>query len=238
MQLIVPAVLVPLLKYGFLTNYQTGMVLLLSVPIVTIFTIFILQKWLNHDLNMGWRPLNSVIPIFSLILLVFLYIIQNTLDISFINSLVSGQLRFIKPHFAIPDDFYSIASFIIMVFMAPILEEVLYRRIIFEKLMEQYGAWTSIVITSFLFALMHLDFHGILAYLVIAFVYTYIYYVTRNIWLNIFIHFIFNLISNFTRIKEYSIDDTFFEIGIIIYIASLIGLGLMLKGFKSITEKK
>ena len=156
---------------------------------------------------------------------------------TFLDSLNKGYLRILAPHLEISHGLYTKIKFVIMVFIAPFLEEVLYRKIMLEELLRRYGPTIGITVTSVLFAVMHMDLHGIWAYLLAAFALTYVYYHTRNIWFNVFLHFLFNLIARFTRIGEYLFDSSFFGTGVLLYMLSLVGTIFVLLKFKSLASK-
>lgn len=76
---------------------------------------------------------------------------------------------------------------------APIIEEVIFRGIMLGGLLNRYSPKVAILLSSFLFALMHGNLHqGINAFLLGTLI-AYVYYKTKSIYLAIFCHFINNV---------------------------------------------
>ncbi len=86
----------------------------------------------------------------------------------------------------------NVASFMTVAIMAPIMEELLFRKIIFEGYQNNYSLKKAIFMSAFMFALFHLNpWQGIGAF--VAGVYlAYIFYKTGDIVLCMFVHFVNN----------------------------------------------
>tara|TARA_Y100001972_G_scaffold126338_1_gene179839 strand:+ start:1885 stop:2679 length:795 start_codon:yes stop_codon:yes gene_type:complete len=86
----------------------------------------------------------------------------------------------------------NMASFMTVAIMAPIMEELLFRKIIFEGYQNNYSLKKAIFMSAFMFALFHLNpWQGIGAF--VAGVYlAYIFYKTGDIVLCMFVHFVNN----------------------------------------------
>ena len=113
---------------------------------------------------------------------------------------------------------------ILMVLVAPIQEEVFYRLLLFRKLQESYSVVVSIVITSFIFAVVHWNLPGLFAYFTIGAVFTYLYYLTGNIWINIMVHAIYNLLAGFTVFEVLDTSHLLYIVAIALYILSAYGI--------------
>lgn len=220
---------------NFFSYNQEGVILLVSFQLIFFLGIFCTTKWLGINLRLKWISCSASVIINVFFLSLFLFVLQMAIDKSFLDSLAQGQLRFLKFNFTVSDDFYGVTAIIISIFFAPILEEVLYRRIIFRKLLESYNLTISIIITSVLFAVMHLSLEGLLAYFFIGLVFTYLYHLTKILWLNVLAHSLYNIMSNFTKIETYHPNDSLYFIGILIYITSAIGIFIALKKIKDLT---
>ena len=93
-----------------------------------------------------------------------------------------------------------IPSFITLCILAPVLEELLFRGIIFRRLMEYRGFVYAAVFSAVLFGLVHLDvFTGICAFL-IGVIMAIIYRHTGNLFVSMAFHFGFNFYSIITQI--------------------------------------
>jgi membrane protease YdiL (CAAX protease family) len=81
----------------------------------------------------------------------------------------------------------------------PILEEIIFRKIIYGSL-QRYKTQFSILaatISSLLFATMHMSAIGFLGYFAIGMIFCYYYHSTRNIYTTIIAHMTFNFLSVF-----------------------------------------
>jgi len=74
----------------------------------------------------------------------------------------------------------------------PILEEIIFRRVIFGSLVQVYGFWISAIVSGIIFAAVHLDFSHILLYTVCGLVFAYIYHQTKRLLASIIAHILLN----------------------------------------------
>ena len=160
----------------------------------------------------------------SVLLAVFVFILQMALDWSFIQNLLAGHIKFLKFNSILDQGFAGYVQIISMVLVAPIQEEVFLRRLLFRKLLESYSTVVSIVITSFIFAVVHWSLPGLFAYFIIGVVFTYLYYLTGNIWINIMVHTIYNLLAGFTVFKVLDPSHLLYIVAIALYILSAYGI--------------
>lgn len=80
------------------------------------------------------------------------------------------------------------------ILFAPIMEEVVFRKILFGTFLQKHGFFTSAFLNSFLFAIIHFDFKHLLVYLVMGFTFSFIYYKTKRIVVPIAAHSLMNAI--------------------------------------------
>jgi membrane protease YdiL (CAAX protease family) len=106
-------------------------------------------------------------------------------------------------------------SFLLMVISAPILEELIFRGIILDGLLNKYSPLKSILISSFLFGLVHLNPWQFITGFIIGIFSGWIFYKTRSLSLAIIIHasanlsgFLLRIIAN---IDSSSMDETLVE---------------------------
>jgi membrane protease YdiL (CAAX protease family) len=78
---------------------------------------------------------------------------------------------------------------------APILEELIFRGIILDGLLKKYSALKSILISSLLFGLIHLNPSQLVVGLIMGIFTGWIYYKTRMLTLSFLIHSVYNLAS-------------------------------------------
>jgi uncharacterized protein len=88
-----------------------------------------------------------------------------------------------------------IYSFIAIVIAAPILEELIFRGIILNGLLKKYSPLKSILISSILFGVIHLNPWQFIGAFVIGVFSGWVYYKTRKLTLSILIHFANNLFA-------------------------------------------
>ncbi|WP_036064018.1 CPBP family intramembrane glutamic endopeptidase [Listeria grandensis] len=79
--------------------------------------------------------------------------------------------------------------------LAPILEEIVFRKIIFGGLASRMNIHVAAVISSVFFGLMHMDLSFLLVYVVIALILCYIYTKTKRIAVPIAAHMLMNGIA-------------------------------------------
>lgn len=86
-----------------------------------------------------------------------------------------------------------------IIFVAPFVEEILFRGFLYPALNRYTGVYPAIIITSVLFTLAHYtqlkdDFLFIVIIFVLSFIITYIRAKTGSTWLAIIMHYVYNLI--------------------------------------------
>lgn len=86
-------------------------------------------------------------------------------------------------------------SFITIVIAAPVLEELIFRGIILDGFLRKYSPLKSIVISSILFGIVHLNPWQFISALILGIFSGWIYYKTRKLSLSILIHSVNNLIG-------------------------------------------
>lgn len=82
--------------------------------------------------------------------------------------------------------------FLMIVVAAPLFEELIFRGIILEGLLKRYSIFTSILASSLLFGIVHLNPWQFVSALVGGFLMGWVYYKTKNLVLPIIIHFLNN----------------------------------------------
>ncbi|MCM3761092.1 CPBP family intramembrane metalloprotease [Alkalihalobacillus oceani] len=88
----------------------------------------------------------------------------------------------------------ALPAFIIVVsVIGPILEEVVFRLIIFGTLYKRFNFWIAGFISSLIFAAIHFDFTHLLVYTAMGFVFAYLYVRTKRILVPIVAHIALNL---------------------------------------------
>lgn len=136
---------------------------------------------------------------------------------------------------------------VIMAFVPALFEEVFFRGVI-QNLLEKWwrNPWLAIVFTSILFSLIHMSVYLFLSRTILGFALGLMFYVTKNIWVNIFAHFINNAIAMAQLFyltlnkKEIKVDELDPEVPwwlAVVVLAILIGLFIILKKFSQINRQ-
>ncbi len=83
-------------------------------------------------------------------------------------------------------------AIIAIVFFGPILEEFIFRRVIFGSLVQTTNFIVAALVSSIVFALIHLDFKHIILYAISGFIFAFLYHKTKRIITSIIAHMMLN----------------------------------------------
>lgn len=78
------------------------------------------------------------------------------------------------------------------VLFGPVLEELVFRRVVFGSLIQTQNFWVAGFISAIVFAAIHLDFTHIILYTVSGFVFAFLYYKTKRLLTSIIAHMLLN----------------------------------------------
>ena len=92
---------------------------------------------------------------------------------------------------------FNIVTFLSTVIVGPIIEEIIFRYLIFDLIKEKRSTFDSALITSIIFALVHFDIKKMIFAFVIGLILNKIYIKTNNIVYPIMGHIIINLVGYF-----------------------------------------
>ncbi|MGP4073730.1 CPBP family intramembrane glutamic endopeptidase [Piscibacillus sp. B03] len=81
---------------------------------------------------------------------------------------------------------------ILPILFAPLLEEIIFRKIIFGQLYKKMNFFLAAVISSSLFSVLHMDFTFTLTYIAMGLVFAYLYVKTKRILVPILVHMAMN----------------------------------------------
>lgn len=183
--------------YGFPT------LLLTSSLIIDFVTIFIAVRLFNVDLN---EQLNKIrltrTLLFSLLaILIFILIPPLVNPIDFFEKIVNHKITAHQLDFMIlkTPDFFNLFYFFLMVIVTPIIEEILYRGIIFNLFLKKYSVIISITLSSLIFALIHLKFIGIGYLFLYGLLFGFAYYKTKSLFTPILLHVLINFMASITK---------------------------------------
>ena len=88
-----------------------------------------------------------------------------------------------------------ILSFISLVIVAPVVEEVIFRGFLFPSFSRRFGIMAAAVITSLLFGIVHMQINVAIVTFVMGLLLCWLYYKTRSLWPAILFHSIKNYIA-------------------------------------------
>lgn len=155
-------------------------------------TLFISLYYLKDELRQSSRQNYSWIKIILWSIAgVFLALIAQTIAIEielFFGSEVGSEntetiLALIKQ---------APVFFFVTAIIGPILEETVFRKIIFGTLNQKYNFHIAAVISSLVFSLAHFEFEHIILYFAVGFVFAYLYNKTKRILVPILSHILMN----------------------------------------------
>ena len=112
--------------------------------------------------------------------------------------LAEGEYLIIRTNYLIPDlsIFNLLMLSIVMIFFVGLVEEIIFRSILQNRLQMVFGNWTGLIFTSILFGLMHSGYGNIYEVLYASFVglfIGYLFYRTRSLPLVAMIHGFINV---------------------------------------------
>ena len=211
------------------------------VPRIITFIIVIKIFKIRFDWKNEKNKLRNIKPniIFNLLILTlgFELFDRPFFDFNKIVDFINGIE--IEPYVQHEKSFISIIySGISVLIIAPMFEELIFRKYIYTELLKKYSSNLSIFISSILFSLMHLpSYSNLIPTFIFGIICCIIYRKTMNIFYTIILHFFANL--SFLILVNYG--EIFYkwsfglEYNLIYWVMSGIGITLILLGMKKIT---
>lgn len=92
------------------------------------------------------------------------------------------------------------AFIIVISIIGPILEEIVFRLVIFGSLYKRFNFWIAGLISALIFAAVHMDFEHLLIYTAMGFVFAYLYIKTKRILVPIVAHVALNLFVSIVNV--------------------------------------
>ncbi|MGN0479574.1 MAG: lysostaphin resistance A-like protein [Hominenteromicrobium sp.] len=118
-----------------------------------------------------------------------------------------------------------ITMFLAIVLVAPVTEEFAFRGVT-AAVMRRWGDWPAVLFSMLIFAMAHYSFQSLPVVLMGGFVMALLYVRTRNIWINIFVHFLNNLIATLPIAVEFLFGSEAAQLADSIAFFMVIGLGI------------
>lgn len=166
--------------------------LVISFTIATAIVLFILRKEMR--LAMGARAGSGISLEKSFLWAIagiFLALISQSIAAS-IESMIGIEMgsENTKQIIRIIETFPAVI--IVSSVLGPILEEIIFRKIIFGSLHKRFNFFLSALISSVIFALAHFEPEHILLYSAMGFTFAFLYVKTNRIWVPMFAHVAMN----------------------------------------------
>ncbi|TMW70902.1 CPBP family intramembrane glutamic endopeptidase [Alteribacter natronophilus] len=189
-QLLFPIPLIPLLANAGLSEAEVfGYAILISFTVGTIIIGYLgwssLRKEGDFDVrsksSAGFTAMWAVIGIFMAFAA---QIVANLIQINLFGTEPGSENteQIVEMALAVPLMAFAVAIF------APVMEEIVFRQVIFGALYRKWGFWIGALGSGFLFAVVHTDFQNILVYLIMGIVFSYLYVKTKRIIVPIIAH--------------------------------------------------
>lgn len=190
-----------LLRLSLMMNHLTMFVLpALVIPFIANTRYWVLPKESFSFTLMDKKP--SLAPLFwafviwlvSLPLIQYSYLLNKMVPIPEWASLIEDHTEELIFNLLRFDHLYEILLNVLVIAIVPALgEELIFRGILQHQLHRWAGhAWFAILMTATCFSLFHLQLEGFLPRFLLGALLGYVFYISKNIWIAIFVHFINN----------------------------------------------
>ena len=170
-------------------NFIDSSLLVITIITFAIFIIIFYKKYKDYQVEYS-RQLKTK----EVLLLILLGVLLNC-SYNLIMSSINGFYHFTDAYNAVKIDFMT--SIIATGILGPILEEFLFRGLVYNKLKTFNKKMTAIVLTSIIFAIFHQSFIQILYTFCLSFVLIYSYEKFKTLKAPIIIHIASNIINVF-----------------------------------------
>lgn len=158
-----------------------------------ILVLFIMRQDMNHEKIthpisagriIGWTALGVLLAWIVQALAVTIEIELFGIDPNSENTEVIVEMTRMNPIFLL-----------IPAISAPILEELIFRKILFGALYKKLNFFWGALISSLIFGVLHMDLTHILIYVSMGFVFAYLYVKTKRIIVPILVHMTLNTVT-------------------------------------------
>jgi len=171
--------------------FISGWWVFLSMGVATLVTLLIIRKDNTYLKPLNGKPSPTLQTIGWGIVGFFLVLVGQgiaaNIELKFgVDPGSENTTQFIEIAQAVPLAIFSIVIF------APILEELIFRRIIFGTLLPKTNFFVAASVSAIVFGIIHFDFTHILIYAVSGFIFSFIYYKTKRIIASIISHMLLN----------------------------------------------
>jgi len=183
--------------------------------------VFFFKK--RHNISFEFRfSFKQIIIMFILGSLLFVVVNPFLKPIDFINSLTDELIRIETP-LSKSVGLISLLSGINMIIIAPIIEELVYRGIIFNYCRKKTSLLWAVLISASFFSIVHFNPEGIIFLLIYGVMFAIVYYKTNNLLIPILLHSSINAIAFFSEPSTIGLSTESLLIYLAIYLGALAG---------------
>ena len=178
-------------SFGISQSLAVPVWLIASFSIALLIILFILRKEMNTQSfekrggsSIGESVIWAIIGVFlAYFAQIFAAMIETLLGVKMGSENTQNILHIIE---TMP------AAIIVTSIIGPILEEIVFRKIIFGAMYKRFNFFISALISSVIFAAAHMEFQHILLYSAMGFTFAFLYVKTKHILVPIFAHVTMN----------------------------------------------
>ncbi|EKN71455.1 hypothetical protein BABA_01415 [Neobacillus bataviensis LMG 21833] len=186
-----PAMMFGFKSLGISQSLAVPVWLIVSFSIALLIILFILRKEMNSphfekrgSSSFGSSVMWAIVGVFlAYFAQIFAALIERLLGVEMGSENTQNILRIIE---TMP------AAIIVTSIIGPILEEIVFRKIIFGSLHKRFNFFISALVSSVIFAAAHMEFQHILLYSAMGFTFAFLYVKTKHILVPIFAHVTMN----------------------------------------------
>lgn len=179
--------------YGTIVSFVVGLII----------TYFILRKDIASERRKNEANLSRLQIIlwtaFGIFLAFFSQIIANLVETTFFGVELGSENTFMIMDIARAFPLFMLIPMVV----APILEELVFRKVLYGSLYKRYNFFFAALVSAFIFGIIHGEVEHLFVYTLMGLVFAYIYYKTKRIIVPILVHISMNTI---TVIVQFSID--------------------------------
>ncbi len=183
--------------------------------------IFFFKKKHNISFEFG-VSFEQIITMLILGSLIFVVVNPFTKPIDFVYSLTDELIRIETPP-SKSVGLTTLISGINTIIIAPIIEELAYRGIIFNYCRKKTSLLWAVLISASLFSIIHFNPEGIIFLLIYGVMFAIVYYKTNNLLIPILLHSSINAIAFFSEPSTIRLSTESILIYLAIYLGALAG---------------
>ena len=152
----------------------------------------------NKNSLLGFSRKPKVSDVYFLLAGYGAYFVGNLVVFTFLTSFVPGFNFDEKQNVGfenINSQIEYVMAFVVLVVMAPLIEEAIFRGFLFTKVRKQLNFWPTAIVVSLIFGLVHLQWNVGVDVFILSLVLCFVREKTNSIWAGVGIHMLKNLLA-------------------------------------------